>query len=95
MSVRGAIQVPTGGERRRRPLLHRVGERAGVGALIAALGFCCATALLGPAIASGAGGAAAGVAVGLLMGSAWFLLPLVAGSGAGVWLVTRRRRPRT
>ena len=88
MTTRSARPDAIGGHRPARPLLHRIGERAGLGAVLAALGFCCATTLVGPAIVSGAVGA-------VVTGSGWpFVALMVAGSGTAAWLGVRRRRPR-
>lgn len=95
MSTRVAIPDATGRDRPGRPLLHSIGERAGVGAVLAALGFCCGTALVGPAVVSGAVGAVIGVVARFVTGSAsLFVVLVVAGSGAASWLAVRHRRPR-
>ena len=94
MSTREAIPSAACADRQARPLLHRIGQGAGVGAVLAALGFCCATALVGPAVVMGAVGAVIGTMAGVLTGSAWFSVALVAGSGAAAWLGVRHWRPR-
>lgn len=91
MTTRSAHPDAMGGDRPRRPLLHLIGERAGVGAVLVALGLCCAGSLLGFAVVSGAVGAVAG----FVAGPGWFAVALVViGSGTAVWLGVRRRRPR-
>lgn len=96
MSTPKALPDPTDTDRPGQSRLHRLGERAGVGAVLAALGFCCATALVGPAVVSGAAGAVMGVVAGIVTGSAWLVVaPVGAGSVAAAWLVVRRRRPRS
>jgi len=95
MSTRVAIPDATGRDRPGRPLLQSIGERAGVGAVLAALGFCCVTGLVGPAVVSGALGAVIGVVAGVITGFAsLFVVLIVVGSGAASWLVVRHRRPR-
>ena len=95
MSTRVAIPHATGRDRPGRRLLQSIGERARVGAVLAALGFCCATALVGPVVVSGAVGAVIGVAAGIAPGSAsLYVVLVVAGSGAASWLAVRHRRPR-
>ena len=95
MTTPVGVPEATGGGRPGEPLLHRVGKRAGAGAVLAALGFCCATAFVGPAVVSGAVGAVMGVVAGIVTGFAWLVVALVvAGSGAAAWLVIRHRRPR-
>jgi hypothetical protein len=85
----------TGADRPREPRLGRIGERAGLGAVLAALGICCATALVGPAVVAGAAGAVLGVVAGTVAGSAWLLVPLVvAACVAAAWFGVGRRRPR-
>lgn len=95
MTARGAIPEMMPGDRPRRPLLHRIGERAGLGAALAALGLCCASAIVGPGVVAGAAGAVMGVAAGIVTGSAWLFVALgCAGAGAAAWLVVRHRRAR-
>ena len=96
MTDRRTVPETPGAARPERSVLRSAGERAGFGVVLAALGFCCATALLGPAAVAGAVGLAMGALAGLVTGAAWLIPALVvAGSVFAAWLVRRSRRPRS
>jgi hypothetical protein len=73
--------------------MHRLADRAGVGGVLAAVGFCCATSLVGFAAIAGLIGTIVGfvTALGWLVGA---VLLAVVSAGAATWLRSRRRQSR-
>ncbi len=79
-----------------RPALQVVGDNAAMGAILLALGFCCAGSLLGFAAIWGAMAAVAGFVTGFFIGPTAFATAfLIAGSGAIAGLRRQRRRRRS